>query len=82
VRRHEVTLPDLGIDQPARISLWLVRRGSRVNQGDPLVEVLAGSALVDLPAPIAGTLVQTLVGEDEPVRTGQRLAVIELDQQA
>jgi pyruvate dehydrogenase E2 component (dihydrolipoamide acetyltransferase) len=80
MRRHEVTLPDLGLgDRPVVVGLWLARRGGRVSQGDPLVELLAGEALIDLPAPVAGTLVETLVGEDQPVRRGQGLAVIEVD---
>jgi len=78
--RHELRLPDLGIDdQPMKVSLWLVRRGSRVVEGEQLLEVLAGSALVDLAAPVSGTLVETLVSEDDPIRPGQRLAVIEED---
>ena len=75
---HELRMPDLGIDeQPMKVSLWLVRRGSRVAEGEQLLEVLAGSALVDLAAPVSGTLVETLVSEDDPIRPGQRLAIIE-----
>ncbi len=76
--RYEIVLPNLGLDdQPMTVSLWLVAPGGRVVEGQPLVEVLAGSALVDLPAPADGVLVETLVDEDEPIRPGQRLAVIE-----
>lgn len=77
MRRHELTLPDLGIDEgPIVLSLWLVERGSRVLEGDPLVEILAGSALVDLPAPADGVLTETLAAEDDPLHVGQPLAVI------
>lgn len=76
--RHEFCLPDLGVDdQPMRVSLWLVKRGARVTEGQQLLEVLAGSAVVDLSSPVTGTLVETLVAEDSPLRPGQRLAVIE-----
>jgi len=79
--RHELKLPDLGLDdQPVVVSLWLVKRGGRVVEGGRLLEVLAGTALVDLPAPVSGTLVETLVGADDVVRVGQRLAVIEADE--
>ncbi len=79
-RRYELVLPDLGLDdQPISASLWLVEEGSRVAAGDPLLEVLAGSAVVDLPAPADGLLIETIVAEDEPLRPGQRLAVIESD---
>jgi len=76
--RYYVTLPELGIDQgPIVVSLWLVEQGNRVEAGKPVLEVLAGAATVDLPAPADGVLVETLVGEDEPLRVGQHLAVIE-----
>jgi len=76
--RYELTLPDLGIDQrPIVLSLWLVQRGSRVVEGDPLVEVLAGNAVVDLPAPADGVLTETLAAEDDPLEVGQTLAVID-----
>ncbi len=75
-RHHELRLPELGIPGPARLSVWLVEDGSEVTEGDRLVEVLAGTATVDLPAPASGVLRQTLTGEDEPVVTGQVLGVI------
>ena len=75
---HDLTLPDLGIDdQPIRLSLWLVPRGSRVAQGEPIAEVVAGAATVDLPCPVDGVLVEKLVAEDEPVHVDQPLAIIE-----
>ncbi len=76
--RHELTLPDLGIDdQPITLSVWLVEQGSRVAEGEPVVEVLAGAATVDLPSPADGVLAEMLVTEDDPIEVGQTLAVIE-----
>jgi pyruvate/2-oxoglutarate dehydrogenase complex dihydrolipoamide acyltransferase (E2) component len=78
--RHEINLPNLGLgDLPIRLSLWLVKRGSRLAEGDQVAEVLAGGVTIDLPSPVEGTLVETLVGEGEPITVGQRLAVIESD---
>ena len=49
--QHELTLPDLGIDdQPITVSSWLVKRGTPVTEEDPVVEVLCGGVTVDLPA--------------------------------
>jgi pyruvate dehydrogenase E2 component (dihydrolipoamide acetyltransferase) len=80
-RRHLV-LPDLGVgDEPVTVSLWLVQCGEQVFQGDPVLEVLTTGAVVDLPAPADGVLVETLVEEDEPLHVGQPLAVIELPEQ-
>jgi pyruvate/2-oxoglutarate dehydrogenase complex dihydrolipoamide acyltransferase (E2) component len=76
--RHELRLPDLGVrDRTARLSVWLVDDGSEVTAGDRLVEILIGSATVDLPAPASGILRQARIAEDEPVATGQVLGVIE-----
>jgi pyruvate/2-oxoglutarate dehydrogenase complex dihydrolipoamide acyltransferase (E2) component len=73
----ELVLPELGLgDRLIKVSLWLVERGSRVVEGDPLVELLAGEATVDLPSPATGVLIKKMVAEDEPVHVGQRLAVI------
>ena len=76
--RHELSLPDLGIDdQPISASLWLVKQGTKVTEGEPLLEVLCGGVTVDLPAPAQGLLVEKLVAEDEVLQVGQILAVIE-----
>jgi pyruvate dehydrogenase E2 component (dihydrolipoamide acetyltransferase) len=76
--RHDLCLPDLGIDdQPIVLSLWLAKEGSRVSEGAQVVEVLCGGATVDLPAPAEGVLLAKLVEEGESLTVGQRLAVIE-----
>jgi pyruvate/2-oxoglutarate dehydrogenase complex dihydrolipoamide acyltransferase (E2) component len=73
-------LPDLGLgDQPIVLSLWLVRTGSRVAEGEPLVEVLAGAATVDLPSPAAGVLAEKSASAGDVLAVGQRLATIEND---
>jgi pyruvate/2-oxoglutarate dehydrogenase complex dihydrolipoamide acyltransferase (E2) component len=76
--QRELILPDLGIEnQPITASAWLVKRGSRVGEGEPLLEVLCGPATVDLPSPAGGKLMDKLVATDEILHVGQRLAVIE-----
>jgi pyruvate/2-oxoglutarate dehydrogenase complex dihydrolipoamide acyltransferase (E2) component len=78
--RIELRLPDLGVDdQPISLSNWLVPRGALVEAGEPLAEILAGPATVDLPSPAAGVLINRLVDVDEPLSVGQVLAVIESD---
>ena len=75
---YELILPDLGIDdQPVTAGLWLVKRGSRVAEGEPLLEVLCGAAAVDLPSPAGGILAEKLVAADDTLQIGQSLAVIE-----
>ena len=76
--RHQVVLPDFGLgDRPVVTGLWLVAPGSRVDEGDQLLEVSADAVVIDIPAPIGGTLLEALVSEDEPIEAGQPLAIIE-----
>ena len=75
-----LTLPDLGLgDQPIVLTVWLVKRGSRVAEGEPLVEVLAGAATVDLPSPADGVLTQKSAAAGDVLVVGQQLATIESD---
>ena len=78
--RIKLCLPDLGLnDQPVTLSGWIAPRGARLVAGEPVAEVLAGPATVDLPSPVDGVLVKRLVEEDEVISTGQPLAVIETE---
>ena len=72
-----IILPELGlVDQPIVLSLWLVKEGSQVVEGEPVVEVMADGVTVDLPAPADGVLLEKLVAEGESLNVGQRLAAI------
>ncbi|MGE0534416.1 MAG: biotin/lipoyl-containing protein [Pirellulales bacterium] len=76
--RHQLILPDLGLGEiPVTASLWLVEPGSRVTEGDRLLEVLADGVTIDLPSPVSGVLVDVLVSEDDRLAVGQPLAVLE-----
>lgn len=76
----QLKMPELGLpDEPIRVTVWLVRKGSRVEQGEPILEVTAGSVLVDLPAPACGLLVTKLIAEDDLVEPGRPLAIIDTD---
>lgn len=76
---HKLTLPDLGIRSPIRVGLWLVDAGESVAEDQPIVEIVAGEAVVDLPSVAAGRLTQIVAAEDEQIEVGQVLAVIESD---
>lgn len=75
---RQIVVPDLGLDNvPITVSMWLVKRGQKVAAGEPVVEILAGPATVDLAAPDDGVLAEKRVGVDEPVEVGQVLGRIE-----
>ncbi len=75
--RVAVQVPSLDIGEPIRLTLWLVPPGSMVNQGERIVELLCGPAVVEVPAPVSGKLVQILVPEDHPVQEGQVLGFLQ-----
>ena len=76
--RHSITLPELGLEGIATtLSVWLVPLGTEVIAGDRIVEVLAGDVTVDLPAPVTGVLIETFAVEDDPVKTGQVLGIMQ-----
>ena len=79
----EVELPDLGTDggDHATVAEWHFEEGEFVEEGDILLEVSSESGAVEVPAPCAGTLLERIVDEDEMVRVGEPVALIECRQE-
>lgn len=76
--RSAIRVPNLDIEgAELTVSVWLVPRGASVAAGDRVVEVLTGEAVVDLPSPTHGVLVEKLIAEDVPVETGQVLGWVQ-----
>jgi pyruvate/2-oxoglutarate dehydrogenase complex dihydrolipoamide acyltransferase (E2) component len=71
-----ITLPDLGTERAA-FSLWYVRPGDRVFEGDRVAEVLIPGATFDVPAPANGVLAERLALPNDPLTAGQVLGLIE-----
>ncbi len=59
------------------VSEWIVAVGSVVAAGDAILKVETDKALVEVPAPVAGTLIEQLVAIDDEIATGTPIAVIE-----
>jgi pyruvate/2-oxoglutarate dehydrogenase complex dihydrolipoamide acyltransferase (E2) component len=76
---QEVILPELGA-APVRLSVWFAELGERVFEGDRLVEVLANGATFDVPAPATGRLAEKRAWPNQPLRPGQVLGVVELEE--
>src|SRR4051794_32945799 len=73
-----VTMPQLGESVvEGTIGKWLVREGDRVTRDQPVVEVLTDKADSEVPSPIAGVVTKLLAQEDEVVRVGAGLCVID-----
>lgn len=71
-----IVLPDLGSDR-CRLSLWLVRTGEAVREGDRVAEVVFPGAVVDIAAPTDGVLRERIARPGDALAAGQRLGTIE-----
>jgi pyruvate/2-oxoglutarate dehydrogenase complex dihydrolipoamide acyltransferase (E2) component len=78
MRHAAVILPDLGTgpDVPIVVSYWFASPGELVWEGERLVEVLAGPATFDVPAPVTGRLVKIHGREDDRVEPGSVLGLV------
>jgi 2-oxoglutarate dehydrogenase E2 component (dihydrolipoamide succinyltransferase) len=73
-----VTMPQLGESVvEGTIGKWLVREGDRVERDQPVVEVLTDKADSEVPSPIAGVVTKLLAKEDEVVRVGAGLCIVD-----
>ena len=74
---ERVTMPALGESvTEGTVTRWLKSVGDTVQVDEPLLEVSTDKVDTEIPSPIAGTLEQILVQEDETVPVGADLAVI------
>ncbi|MFD9167444.1 biotin/lipoyl-containing protein, partial [Streptomyces sp. NPDC059558] len=72
-----VTLPALGESvTEGTVTRWLKQVGESIEADEPLLEVSTDKVDTEIPAPVSGTLLEILVGEDETAEVGARLAVI------
>ncbi|WP_139983989.1 2-oxoglutarate dehydrogenase, E2 component, dihydrolipoamide succinyltransferase [Nocardioides litoris] len=72
-----VTLPALGESvTEGTVTRWLKQVGDDVAVDEPLLEVSTDKVDTEIPSPVAGTLLEIKVEEDETVEVGAELAVI------
>ncbi len=74
-----IMLPDLGAAR-AVLSLWYVKPGERVFEGDRVAEVLIPGATFDVHAPATGTLRDRLALPNDPLTPGQVLGTIQQEE--
>ncbi len=74
---QEVRMPQLSQSVvEGEISRWLVGKGDRVELDQPLAEIVTDKVDVEMPSPVAGTVLEILVAEGETVSIGTPLLVI------
>jgi pyruvate/2-oxoglutarate dehydrogenase complex dihydrolipoamide acyltransferase (E2) component len=75
----KVLLPQFGMGmQDGEIVRWMKQVGDRIELGEPLVEIEAAKATVEVPSPGSGTLTEILVEEGETVDVRAHIATIAL----
>jgi 2-oxoglutarate dehydrogenase E2 component (dihydrolipoamide succinyltransferase) len=73
----EVNLPELGESvTEGTVTRWLKQVGDEVAVDEPLLEVSTDKVDTEIPSPVAGTLLEIKVSEDETVEVGSELALI------
>jgi pyruvate/2-oxoglutarate dehydrogenase complex dihydrolipoamide acyltransferase (E2) component len=75
----EVKLPSLGEGAPdaANVSFFFVREGDDVREGADFCEMFTDKATFTVPCPLNGRVKRILVQENQSVKVGQPLAVVE-----
>lgn len=72
---EDVTMPALGESvTEGTVTRWLKQVGESVELDEPLLEVSTDKVDTEIPSPVAGTVVEIVVGEDETAQVGAVLA--------
>ncbi len=74
----EVEVPDLGTDnEQGTVVEWHFDEGEFVELGEILLEISTESGTVEVTAPQAGVLLERIADEDETVRGGEPVALLD-----
>jgi pyruvate dehydrogenase E2 component (dihydrolipoamide acetyltransferase) len=72
-----VTMPALGESvTEGTVTRWLKQVGEPIEADEPLLEVSTDKVDTEIPSPVAGTVLEIKVGEDETAQVGAELAII------
>ena len=74
-----VTLPSLGDDagNSAKVSFNYFDEGDEVKEGDDLIEMVTDKATFNVPCPRTGTMKKLLVAEDDEVKVGEPICILD-----
>ncbi|MDP4229457.1 MAG: biotin/lipoyl-containing protein, partial [Bacteroidota bacterium] len=72
-----VVMPKMGESiTEGTILRWLKKTGDAIKKDEPILEISTDKVDTEVPAPVAGTLLQQVVQEKETVAVGTLIAVI------
>jgi 2-oxoglutarate dehydrogenase E1 component len=71
----DLVMPEMGESVTEGTVLeWLKQSGDEITEGETIVEVSTDKVDAEVPSPVSGTVLETLVEPDEVVKVGQALA--------
>lgn len=74
---YEFKLPDIGEGvAEGEVLKWMVKEGDKINEDQPLVEVMTDKVNVQIPAPRSGIVARIMVKEGDVAKVGQTIIVI------
>jgi len=76
----ELEVEDTAIEH-ARVANWFVEEGEDVEAGEPLAEMVADDTMFEIKAPSDGTVVELRVEEDELVKVGDTVLLLEIEEE-
>src|SRR5690625_894420 len=77
---YQFKLPDIGEGiHEGEILKWFINEGDTVSEDDPLVEVQNDKAVVEIPSPVEGTVLEIKVAEGEVAIVGETLIVFDAE---
>jgi 2-oxoisovalerate dehydrogenase E2 component (dihydrolipoyl transacylase) len=83
VPERDFRLPDLGEGlTDAEVVRWLVNEGDSITLNQPIVEVETAKAMVEIPAPYAGTITRLHAKEGDSVEVGSPLVSVDTGEPA
>ena len=79
---HSVVMPELGESvTEGTITQWLKAVGDTVSVDEPLLEVSTDKVDTEVPSPVAGVLLKIRTEEDDTIKVGEDLLILQLGAQ-
>ena len=79
----ELLMPKMGESvAEATITKWLKAEGDQVEAEEPVIEIATDKVDSEIPAPEDGVIKKILFKEDDVVKVGQAIAIIEIEGEA
>ena len=78
--RRQITVPDLGDFKNVEVVELLVKPGDQVRAEQPLLTLETDKAAMEVPTPVAGTVIELKVAQGGRVSKGDLIAVLEAEE--